>query len=58
MGRESQVDSLLSLEPNTGLDLMALRSRTKLKTRIRCLADCTTHLLPHTMADSDTLFHI
>ena len=32
-------DSLLSMEPNSGLDLMTLRSGPELKAGVRCLND-------------------
>ena len=35
--REGQADSALSAEPNAGLDLMTLRLRPELKSRVRCL---------------------
>ena len=35
--RESQADSLPSVEPDRGLDLMTLRSSPELKSRVRHL---------------------
>ena len=32
--KETQVDSMLSIEPDTGLDLMILRSGPELKSRV------------------------
>ena len=40
--RDSQADSMLSAEPDPGLDLMTLRSWPKLKPRVRYLTNCTT----------------
>ena len=37
--RESQADSMLGAEPHVGLNLVTLRSRPKLKPRVRCLTD-------------------
>ena len=38
-GRKSRADFPLSVEPNTGLNLMTLRSEPELKSRVRCLTD-------------------
>ena len=46
-GRESQVDSLLSVELNTGLDLMTLRSLPEPKSRVRCSIDWATQVPPN-----------
>ena len=40
--RETQADSVLSVEPNTGLDLMTLRSWPELIPRIRRSTDCAS----------------
>lgn len=40
--RETQADSLLSVEPNVGLDLVTLRSQPALKSRVTRLIDCAT----------------
>lgn len=42
--KESQADATLWAEPHAGLNLMALRSLPKLKSRVSRLYDCTTHL--------------
>jgi len=38
-GRESQVESVLSVEPDAGLDLTTLGSRPELKSGVGCLID-------------------
>ena len=45
-GRESQADSILSGEPDEGLDLMTLRSWPEPKSRAVHLTDCATQV-PH-----------
>lgn len=40
--RESQANSMLSMEPGARLDLRNPRSVSEPKPRIRCLSDCTT----------------
>ena len=42
-GRESQADSPLSVEPNMGLDLTILRSRPKLKPRVKQSTETLKH---------------
>ena len=37
--RESEADSVLSSEPNAGLDPTTMRPLPELKPRVRCLAD-------------------
>ena len=39
-GRETSVDSALSVEPNVGLDLMTPRSQCELKPRVRHSTNC------------------
>jgi len=46
--KETWADSMLSAEPDTGLDLTTLRSRPKLKPRVRHSTDCATQGPPHT----------
>ena len=45
-GKESQADSTLSMEPDTGLDPRTLRSRPVLKPRVWHLTYCTTQVPP------------
>ena len=40
--RESQADSALSMEPDSGLHLMTLRSGPEPKPKAGCLTDCAT----------------
>ena len=40
--RKSQADSVLSTEPNSGLNLTTLRSQAELQPTGRHLTDCTT----------------
>ena len=47
-GRETQADSLLSMETDTGLDPMVLRSQPQLKPRVGCSINCATQA-PHTV---------
>lgn len=42
MKRESQADSVPSMEPDIGLNLMRLRSLPEPKPRVGRLIDCTT----------------
>ena len=46
--RWSQADSVLSAEPDVGLDLVTLRSPPELKPRVRHLTNCTTQVPPKT----------
>ena len=41
-GRENLNQTLLSAEPDSGLDPMTLRSGPELKPRVRCLTNCAT----------------
>ena len=43
--RESQDNSVLSVEPNEGLDLTTLRSQPEPKPRVQCPANCATKVL-------------
>ena len=43
-GKESQVDSKLSMQPDAGLDLTILKSGPKPKTRVGHLTDCATQV--------------
>lgn len=36
------------MEPEVGLDLTTVRSRAELKSRVRCLIDCTIQVPPPT----------
>ena len=47
--RESQVDSPLSAESNTGKDFMTQRSRPELKPRVGCLTDLAIQAPPRTL---------
>ena len=42
--RETQADSALSTEPNSGLNLRTLRSQPELKPRVRCLTNSATQV--------------
>ena len=44
--RESQADSILSAEPDAGLNLMTLRSWPEPKPRVGRLTDCVTQVPP------------
>lgn len=45
MKRENpEAGSPLSAEPNSGLDLRAVRSRPEPRLRVRCLSNCATKL--------------
>ena len=41
-GRKPQVDSVLNVESDAGLDLKTLRSQPEPKPRVQCLTYCTT----------------
>ena len=44
---ESQADSMLSVEPHVGLDLITLRSLPEPKPWVRHLTDCATQVTQH-----------
>ena len=47
--KEPEADSTLTMEPNTGLDLMTLKSWPELKPRVRSLTNCATQVPPRHM---------